>query len=223
MKIRIILGALVLLVSGQVSASPLYYTFSGSVNRSFDVTGVINDTFGTSDIAGNPVEYVFLVDFEVQGLLKLNDGTTYTLRDSVNSVYELDNFFSDLISGSLLDEKDGGSYNSPKQAAAYIYGSSGKGIASTTPNATRLLAGSADNRIDLLGRGLLFNEWIVGTSIIAEENSFDSNNQYSVIASDLILTRISPSLSPVPAPAAIWLFGTGLIGLVGFSKRRKAA
>lgn len=29
--------------------------------------------------------------------------------------------------------------------------------------------------------------------------------------------------SPVPVPAAIWLFGTALIGLVGFSKRRKAA
>ena len=26
----------------------------------------------------------------------------------------------------------------------------------------------------------------------------------------------------VPVPAAIWLFGTGLIGLIGFSKRRKA-
>jgi hypothetical protein len=29
--------------------------------------------------------------------------------------------------------------------------------------------------------------------------------------------------SPVPVPAAAWLFGTGLIGLIGFSKRRKAA
>ena len=30
-------------------------------------------------------------------------------------------------------------------------------------------------------------------------------------------------ISPVPIPAAIWLFGTGIIGLIGFSKRRKAA
>ena len=29
--------------------------------------------------------------------------------------------------------------------------------------------------------------------------------------------------SEVPVPAAVWLFGTALIGLVGFSKRRKAA
>jgi len=31
------------------------------------------------------------------------------------------------------------------------------------------------------------------------------------------------SLSEVPVPAAAWLFGTALIGLVGFSKRRQAA
>lgn len=30
-------------------------------------------------------------------------------------------------------------------------------------------------------------------------------------------------LSAIPIPAAVWLFGTALIGLMGFSKRRKAA
>lgn len=30
-------------------------------------------------------------------------------------------------------------------------------------------------------------------------------------------------LSVVPVPAAVWLFGTALIGLIGFGKRRKAA
>jgi hypothetical protein len=33
----------------------------------------------------------------------------------------------------------------------------------------------------------------------------------------------SGSLPAVPVPAALWLFGTALIGLVGFGKRRKAA
>jgi hypothetical protein len=33
----------------------------------------------------------------------------------------------------------------------------------------------------------------------------------------------APSVSPVPVPAAVWLFGTALIGLIGFGKRRKAA
>ncbi|MDH3380209.1 MAG: VPLPA-CTERM sorting domain-containing protein, partial [Gammaproteobacteria bacterium] len=38
---------------------------------------------------------------------------------------------------------------------------------------------------------------------------------------ELSVTPITPN--PVPVPAAIWLFGTALIGLVGFSKRKKAA
>ena len=29
--------------------------------------------------------------------------------------------------------------------------------------------------------------------------------------------------SPVPIPASIWLFGSGLIGLVGIARRKKAA
>jgi hypothetical protein len=31
------------------------------------------------------------------------------------------------------------------------------------------------------------------------------------------------TVSAVPAPAAVWLFGTALIGLIGFGKRRKVA
>ncbi len=31
------------------------------------------------------------------------------------------------------------------------------------------------------------------------------------------------SVNPVPVPAAVWLFGSGLLGLIGFSRRKKAA
>lgn len=31
------------------------------------------------------------------------------------------------------------------------------------------------------------------------------------------------SVSPVPVPAAIWLFGSGLMGLIGFSRRKRQA
>ncbi len=52
------------------------------------------------------------------------------------------------------------------------------------------------------------------------------------IADGLAIAVYSPSAVPVPAayspsavpvPAAVWLFGTALIGLVGFGKRRRAA
>ena len=40
---------------------------------------------------------------------------------------------------------------------------------------------------------------------------------------DVIDSGQTIAASVVPIPAAIWLFGTALIGLVGFSKRKKAA
>jgi hypothetical protein len=49
-------------------------------------------------------------------------------------------------------------------------------------------------------------------------------------ASDIMLTNstgqdfsmgFDTTIPPVPIPAAVWLFGTALIGLVGIGKRRK--
>ncbi len=36
-------------------------------------------------------------------------------------------------------------------------------------------------------------------------------------------THIYSTASVVPVPAAVWLFGSGLVGLIGYSKRKKAA
>lgn len=43
------------------------------------------------------------------------------------------------------------------------------------------------------------------------------------IALDLPANGFAISLAPVPLPAAVWLFATALIGVIGFGKRRKAA
>jgi len=45
-------------------------------------------------------------------------------------------------------------------------------------------------------------------------------------ASDLLLnqsTMDTPPGSPVPVPAAVWLFGSGLLGLIGIARRKKVA
>ena len=48
----------------------------------------------------------------------------------------------------------------------------------------------------------------------------DIKLQFRTASPELQFLTASPP-SPVPIPAAVWLFGTALIGLVGFSKRRK--
>ena len=42
------------------------------------------------------------------------------------------------------------------------------------------------------------------------------------VADPLIGHALVREISTVPVPAAVWLFGSGLIGLVGFSRRKKA-
>jgi hypothetical protein len=39
----------------------------------------------------------------------------------------------------------------------------------------------------------------------------------------LTITGNSGGTTPVPVPAALWLFGSGVLGLVGVSRRRKSA
>ena len=44
--------------------------------------------------------------------------------------------------------------------------------------------------------------------------SFSANGEGSVYL------RITPILAPAPAPAAAWLFGSGLMALVGMARRK---
>jgi len=63
---------------------------------------------------------------------------------------------------------------------------------------------------------LLFGKALNGFGVYGyESGGFTSERTY---LDDVVL-----STSPVPIPAAIWLFGTALIGLLGFGKRRKVA
>ncbi len=52
------------------------------------------------------------------------------------------------------------------------------------------------------------------SSLNADYVTITGSTQYGVLE-DL-------SFSAVPVPAAVWLFGSGLIGLIGFAKRKKA-
>jgi hypothetical protein len=51
------------------------------------------------------------------------------------------------------------------------------------------------------------NSYILGSATLAADGTL----------------AINAGTAPVPLPAAVWLFGSGLMGLVGVSRRRKAA
>jgi len=71
---------------------------------------------------------------------------------------------------------------------------------------------------------LAFDTLSIGTSALTISfallaGELDASGFATELQADLGAGSIE--VSPIPVPAAIWLFGTGLIGLIGFSKRRK--
>jgi hypothetical protein len=77
-----------------------------------------------------------------------------------------------------------------------------------------------DLTVDVLGDNALLGAALgirlYNRNLTLNDASFDT---YSGIAFD----NVQLSLSPVPVPAAIWLFGSALLGLTGFNLRRKRA
>ena len=65
--------------------------------------------------------------------------------------------------------------------------------------------------ISRISLGVSASQYSSGTGIWNEESEIE---QYA--------TSVIPALEPVPVPAAVWLFGSGLVALVGFARRKKA-
>ena len=75
----------------------------------------------------------------------------------------------------------------------------------------------------LTSGGSLVNTWTLGTDAITgvggNRYTWFAYQDFSVLAFD----NTSLETAAVPVPAAVWLFGSGLLGLVGISRRKKAA
>lgn len=71
----------------------------------------------------------------------------------------------------------------------------------------------------LIMETMLFVDNHLGTSENLGESWTDFQN---TLSSSLTTTTAGATINAVPIPAAIWLFGSGLIGLVGVARRKKS-
>ena len=69
----------------------------------------------------------------------------------------------------------------------------------------------------IVGEFDLFSMAILGTGL-----DWDVSYLLDNIGTDIVRLSVVDT-SVVPVPPAVWLFGTALVGLIGFSKRRKAS
>jgi hypothetical protein len=93
-------------------------------------------------------------------------------------------------------------------------------------------SGSPNSKYTLIGGGV--NDLATLGSTAVQLFGFTGNGGTGVVQSYILGTATvgtngtltisgSSGAAPVPLPAAVWLFGSGLLGLVGVSRRRKSA
>jgi hypothetical protein len=218
-KIRAILGALILLVSGQVNAAIISYgswtTDTDTGLDWLDVTASVNWSF--TDISlefGNGGEFQgwrHATGDEFNTLVGNFTGNPVTSYGYVNQEEDLTDGLIVLL-GSTLDSfhlhYNGSTYDAIHgEAEGDYYDFTSGFIADTDVNGEQYLAFLDDP------------DWWFGFFDRSHAHHQTLSRDYSEYSQGHFLVRVSP----IPIPASIWLFGTGILGLIGFSKRRKPA
>jgi hypothetical protein len=67
------------------------------------------------------------------------------------------------------------------------------------------------------------NSLVISADILVSPELADFLQNDNFAGVDAGAALVVASASPIPVPAAVWLFGSGLIGLVGIARRRKTA
>lgn len=212
-KIKLLLGALILLVSGQVNAAIIEFDLDYTL-------GPIGGEFG-----------------EGQGL---GDNATF-FPDEAFTVGVGDTLIFDILFDQRLHVFDFGEPTEERFSFALNIFPGAPGYSGTWVSSIEALGARGDIWSDPItqgwqGGGAGFGWGGIGLEVTSSAGSFTGVRWTTTITSAnegapltlYAFTGFSGNadgfrISPVPVPAAAWLFGTALIGLVGFSKRRKAA
>ena len=195
MKIRIIIGALVLLVSGQVNAAIIDYDesldgdISGNPNFHLDAVGA-NTWRGSVSFSGLGHDFD---DFSITLATPLQI-TAYSVVLS-NPVVE--DVSAEAIIRWILSESD-----------------------PTTLQQDNFDVFTSAQTMEVGPVITPFSAAVLNLSQSASCRGCPSSSY--LFGADYLVTVVTGAIPAVPVPAAIWLFGTGLLGLIGFSKRRKS-
>lgn len=193
--------------------------FSATVSQSRrDVEAQFVDT--NSALYG----YRYASSAETQGLLESYTGVHITGKTYTQYAAGMNDFFSDFGTLSSTDfggphtqtaDGDGGTYDMTHWVKSYFY----YGNADECDNAGwtcwgNVTAWALEGTITAYD---VENNWGWNISDGWQNASASSVDINGVTTASLIVKA-----SVVPVPAAVWLFGSGLIGLIGIARRKKA-
>ena len=213
---RVIISLIFLLGinTSPVQAASIYYTFEGYI-----------DNFG-SDPSGEaagiglglfaPVSYTLEANFLSTGSRTFSGGDFEEFTDTsgtfYGSNYTTDYFYSSLISSShsSLSHRIYATYN---EYINFNLGTSTEWSNNTASG--QLQVGST---LTIQSQHRTVQNWLIGESLQGFYAYGDeTTGTDGMFRSSLTLTSISTTV--VPLPASMWLMASGLIGLIGLSKR----
>jgi len=147
-----------------------------------------------------------------------------------------DVFSVDVIGVNFINNVDGGGVNIGFDSSVLnvllvsinetVWDFGGSGISTgTIDNATGAVSGvmvNADSNVsgDFVVASIQFR--VVGNGSSALSLTEYALNPWASGGSAINPAFVNETFSTIPVPAAVWLFGSGLIGLIGIAKRKKA-
>jgi len=187
---------------------------------------ILSDVGGHSTVAGNGnAGEIGLVVSEG------NVSVTSFQVDSISNVSLSGTFAQDVHDLSLLSGVTNNSetiLDFSARTASYIFGTDLSGVFGSLTTGTSTVSGHSTS-ITLNGTPLVnigdinsdglddYTATFVSTSTYGSEMNGLESTPFGEVWNTQIL-----SVSPVPIPAAVWLFGSGLIGLVGLARQKKS-